>query len=199
MLRWQTVAVAYALLGSLACALAVALRDGSPLSHPEPWLTLDPSVRIGTSLLLGLALAVFLVTSTRIAVGRWAWAQKLHSDLRPVAKNLTVPSVVIIAVLSSLGEELFFRGFLTPLLGVVPQAILFGLAHQVSGRSRWVWITWASLVGLCLGSIFVLTGSLIGPVAADGLVNGYNLMFLRSHDPAAKERRLGGLLAPSDV
>jgi membrane protease YdiL (CAAX protease family) len=199
MLRWQTVAVAYALLGSLACTLAVALRDGSPLSHPEPWLTLDPSVRVGSSLLLGLALAVVLVASTRIAVRRWAWAQKLHSDLRPVAKNLTVPSIVIIAVLSSFGEELFFRGFLTPLVGIVPQAALFGLAHQVSGRSRWVWITWASLVGLFLGWIFVLTGSLVGSVAAHALVNGYNLMFLRSHDPSAKERRLGGLLAPSDV
>src|SRR6266542_3822403 len=115
MLRWQTVAVAYALLGSLACALAVALRNGSPLSHPEPWLALDPAVRVGSSLLLGLALAVVLVASTRIAVRRWNWAQKLHSDLRPVARNLTVPSIVIIAVLSSFGEELFFHGFLTPL------------------------------------------------------------------------------------
>src|SRR5258708_6737536 len=115
MLKWQTVAVAYALLGSLACALAVALRDGSPLSHPAPWLVLDDSVRVGSSALLGVALAVVLVASTRIAVQRWAWARKLHSDLRPVAKNLTVPSVIIIAVLSSLGEELFFRGFLTPL------------------------------------------------------------------------------------
>jgi membrane protease YdiL (CAAX protease family) len=199
MLKWQTVAVAYALLGSLACGLAVALRDGSPLSHPAPWLVLDDSVRVGSSVLLGVALAVVLVASTRIAVQRWDWARKLHSDLRPVAKNLTVPSVIIIAVLSSLGEELFFRGFLTPLVGVVVQAGLFGLAHQVTGPSRWVWITWASLVGLCFGAIFVLTGSLVGPIAAHAIVNGYNLMFLRSHDPSPKERRLGGLLAPSDV
>ena len=199
MLRWQTVAVAYAMLGSLASALAVALRDGSPLLHPAPWLVLDEPTRIGSSVLLGVALAVVLVGSTRIAVQRWSWAQKLHSDLRPVARNLTVPSVVIIAVLSSLGEELFFRGFLAPLLGVAAQAAVFGLAHQVSGPSRWVWIAWASLVGLCFGVIFVLTGSLLGPIAAHAIVNGYNLMFLRNHDPSPKERRLGGLLAPSDV
>ena len=36
MLKWQTVAVAYALLGSLASGLAVALRNGSPFSHPAP-------------------------------------------------------------------------------------------------------------------------------------------------------------------
>jgi CAAX protease family protein len=199
MLKWQTVAVAYALLGSLASALAIALRDGSPFAHPEPWLNLEEPVRLGSSLLLGLALAAVLVVTTRIAVQRWNWARQLHADLRPVARNLTLPSVVLIAILSSLGEELFFRGFLTPFVGVVAQAALFGVAHQVSGPSRWVWVTWASLVGLCLGAIFALTGSLVGPLAAHAIVNAYNLTFLRDHDPAPKGRRLGGLFAPSDV
>jgi len=200
MLKWQTVAVAYALLGSLASALAVALRNGSPLTHPAPWLALDEPVRIGSSLLLGIALGVVLVASTRISVERWRWARRLHADLRPVAKNLTLPSIITIAALSSLGEELFFRGFLTPFLGgVVLQAVLFGLAHQVSGPSRWVWVTWASLVGLCLGAIFALTGSLVGPIVAHAIAYGYNLTFPRNHDPGPKERRLGGLFASSDV
>jgi membrane protease YdiL (CAAX protease family) len=196
MLKWQTVAVAYALLGSLASGLAVALRDGSPFTHPAPFLSLEEPVRLGTSLLLGIALAVVLVVTTRIAVERWNWARRLHSDLRPVARNLTLPSIIIIATVSSLGEELFFRGFLTPFLGgVVLQAIIFGLAHQVNGPSRWVWVTWATLVGLCFGEIFVLTGSLIGPIAAHATVNGYNLMYLRDHDPSPKTRRMGGLFA----
>jgi membrane protease YdiL (CAAX protease family) len=199
MLRWQNFAVAYALLGSLACGLAVALRDGSPFTHPSPWIALESGTRIFSSLLLGLALSVFLVASTRIAVQKWPWAQKLHTDLRPVARELTVPGIVIIAALSSIGEELFFRGFLAPLVGVIAQAVLFGLAHQVSGSSRWVWITWATVAGLLFGGIFVLTGSLLGPIAAHAIVNGYNLVFLRNHDPSPKARRLGGLLAPSDV
>jgi uncharacterized protein len=199
MLRWQTVAAAYALLGSLASTLAFTLGDGSPFVHPRPWLALDEPMRAGSSLLLGLSLAVVLVASTRIAVRRWRWARKLHADLRPVARNLSSPTVILIAVLSSLGEELFFRGLMTPLVGVTAQAALFGLAHQVKGPSRWVWIGWASVVGLLLGAMFALTGSLLGPIAAHAVVNGYNLMFLRDHDPAPKERRLGGLLAPSDV
>lgn len=192
-------AVAYALLGSVAFALAVGLRDGSPFTHPAPWLALDGSVRLGSSALLGVALAVVVVASTRIAVGRWRWAVRLHAELRPVARNLTSASVVTIAVFSGFGEELFFRGFLTPLVGVLAQSALFGLAHQIRGPSRWIWVAWAMLVGLPLGAIFALTGSIVGPIVAHALINGYNLAFLRNHDPSAGARRVGGLLAHSDV
>jgi membrane protease YdiL (CAAX protease family) len=155
--------------------------------------------RFGSSFLLGVALATVLVVSTRIAVQRWNWARKLHADLRPVAQRLTTPSVITIAVLSSVGEEMFFRGLLTPALGIVAQAALFGLAHQVSGPSRWVWVGWAAVVGLAFGALFTLTGSLVGPITAHALVNGYNLVFLRDHDFTPKPGRLGGLLASSDV
>jgi uncharacterized protein len=199
MLKWQTVVVAYTLLGLLAWGLSSAFGTGNPWSHASPWMALDEPVRTGTSLLLGLALAAMLVASTRIAVQRFSFAQQLHSDLRPVAKALTLPSVVLIALLSSLGEELFFRGFLAPRIGIFAQALIFGMAHQVRGPSRWVWVGWASLVGVCFGVLFVLTGSLVGAIAAHAAVNSYNLIFLRDHDPSPKDRRLGGLLAHSDV
>jgi hypothetical protein len=198
MLRWQTVAVAYALLGSLAFALAAAAHHGSPFSHPTPWFALSAVLRFASSLGAGIVLAILLVASTRFAVLHWDWAQRLHSDLRPVAHNLSASTVLAIAVLSSLGEELFFRGFLVPVVGVVLQAVLFGLAHQVRGPSRWVWVSWATLVGLCFGVVFAATGSLVGPIVAHALVNGYNIAFLRDHDPSPK-RRLGGLFAPSDL
>jgi hypothetical protein len=199
MLKWQTVVVAYTLLGLLAWGLSAAFGNGNPWVHESPWIVLGEPIRTGTSFVLGLALAALLVASTRIAVQRFTFAQQLHSDLRPVARDLTVPGVVLIAVLSSLGEELFFRGFLTPLIGVFAQALIFGMAHQVRGPSRWVWVAWASLVGVCFGFLFVLTGSLLGAIAAHAAVNSYNLIFLRNHDPWPKDRRLGGLLAHSDV
>jgi membrane protease YdiL (CAAX protease family) len=199
MLRWQTVVVAYTLLGLLAWGLSAAFGDGNPWVHPTPWLVLGEPVRAGASLLVGLGLAAILVASTRIAVQRFGFARQLHSDLRPVARNLTLSGVLLIALLSSLGEELFFRGFLAPRIGVFAQALIFGMAHQVRGPSRWVWVGWASLVGVCFGFLFLLTGSLVGAIAAHAAVNGYNLIFLRDHDPSPKDRRLGGLLAHSDV
>ena len=100
--------------------------------------------------------------------------------------------IFLLAGLSSLGEEVLFRGLMTPTLGVLGSSVLFGLLHQVRGPSRWVWIIWATAVGLVLGTIFAATGSLVGPLLAHAVVNAVNLGYLRDHDPDAvdRERRL---------
>ena len=106
---------------------------------------------------------------------------------------MSTSSIGLVAVLSSLGEELLFRGLLQPGVGLVAQALLFGAAHQMPGPSRWVWVAWATVTGLLLGAMFQLTGSLLGPICAHALVNGINLSYLRAHDPDGR-RALGGLL-----
>lgn len=177
------VAAGYALLACLATALALALRDDPPWVYPSPWLSMMPTVATLTSALLGLFLAMILVVTTRLAVTRYAWARRLHGELRPAARDLSIGQIFIIAGLSSLGEEVLFRGLLTPVLGVVGSAVLFGLLHQIRGPSRWVWTAWATAVGLCLGAIFAATGSLVGPLLAHAIVNAVNLGYLRDHDP----------------
>lgn len=177
------VAVGYALLATLSMALSVAIRDGLPWTHPEPWLALSPATSHAASAALGLGTATTLVFVTRLLVWRYRWAQRLHVDLRPVARDLSPPQILLVAGLSSLGEELFFRGVLVPLVGVVVSSIAFGALHQVRGPSRWVWAAWASIVGVALAAIFAATGSLLGPILAHALVNAANLSFLRDHDP----------------
>jgi membrane protease YdiL (CAAX protease family) len=178
------VAAGYALLATLATALALGLREGVPWVYPDPWFPAPPVVALTTSAVLGLALAVAIVFLTRVAVTRFAWAQQLHAELRPVARDLGLGQILIVAGLSSLGEELLFRGLLVPWLGVIISAALFGLAHQIRGPSRWVWIGWATVMGAALGAIFAATGSLVGPLIAHAVINAVNLTYLRDHDPA---------------
>ncbi|KYF66219.1 CPBP family intramembrane glutamic endopeptidase [Sorangium cellulosum] len=177
------VASGYLVLAALATALAVGLQDGWPWIHPRPWLSLRPPAALLVSAALGLTLAAGVVVMTRVAVARFVWARRLHADLRPVARELSLGQILLLAGLSSFGEELLFRGLLTPLLGVSLSALVFGLVHQMRGPSRWVWVGWAVAVGAGLGAIFAATGSLVGPLLSHALVNAVNLSYLRDHDP----------------
>ncbi|MEO8178066.1 MAG: CPBP family intramembrane glutamic endopeptidase [Deltaproteobacteria bacterium] len=184
MIRWGRIAAAYAVL----CAVALALTwpRGGPLQYPRPpgsVLPLGEGSAQLWSLGLGIAFGVTLVVASRITVQRYTWARLLHLELQPFARSLSPSGVIVLALLSSAGEELLFRSLLQPWMGLLPQALLFGLVHQLPGRSRWVWATWAFVVGLALGALFQFTGSLWGPLAAHALVNGVNLMFLKRYDP----------------
>jgi len=180
------IAAGYALLASLATGLSVALQDGRPWQLASNWLSLDPITGLAASTVLGLLLAAIVIGVTRLTVPRLDWAQRLHLDLRPIAHDLQLSHIALIAFFSSLGEELLFRGLIQHWLGVLPTAVLFGLCHQIPGPARWVWVTWATAVGLGFGCIFGATGSLVGPLVAHAVINAVNLTFLRDFDPLAE-------------
>lgn len=193
MLRWSVLAVAYACMAGLALLVSEFGMERSAWLHPEPWLPLGHVASHLYSLVLGIGLGGLAVPATRRLVERFDWAQELARTLRPVAQELSATGIVVVAVFSSVGEELLFRGLLQPWLGIWLQALLFGVLHQTRGRSRWAWVAWASIVGLLFGAIFAATGSLLGPLCAHAIINGFNLNYLQNHDPGAP-RALGGLL-----
>lgn len=194
MIRWGRFAAAYAFLGVISCVVAVVWSHGSPLVHPGPWLVLEDRIAHVYSLAVGLAFGGLVVMATRLCVTRFAWARRLHAELRPFARGVSLTGILVLALLSAAGEELLFRGLLQPWIGLFGQALLFGIVHQLPGPSRWVWVSWAMLIGFALGALFALTGSLLGPIAAHALINGLNLLYLKSHDPEPQRRSLGGLL-----
>lgn len=175
--------VAYGSMSALAVTIALVLRDGPAWEHPSPWLALKKPAAIALSAAFGLVLAAIAIAGTRVVVARFEWGQRLHRDLRPMARDLSLGHILLLAGLSSLGEELLFRGLLTPAIGVVMSAALFGLAHQIAGPSRWVWVGWAMVTGLGLGAVFAATGWLLGPLLAHAVMNAVNLAYLRDHDP----------------
>jgi membrane protease YdiL (CAAX protease family) len=196
MFRWGRASVAYALITTGALAIGHAFDRGWLVSYPAPWLPLSGFEAHAFGLVLGGVFAAAVVLGTRVLVENTSWAKALHRDLRPMTEGLDGAGILVIAALSAVAEELVFRGLLMPWLGLVPQALLFGMVHaQLSGPSRWVWVTWASVVGLALGAIFALTGSLLGAVLAHGLINAINLAYLKSHDTSPPRNSLGGLLS----
>jgi membrane protease YdiL (CAAX protease family) len=189
-LLWTLGAYLAVAAGSASLALAFG-RD--PLSC-NAWLGTSGHAAVLVSLGIGVCVGGVTVAATRVLVRRTAWARALHSELRPAVEHAGDGWLVAVAAASALGEELLFRGLLVPTIGVVLQAVVFGALHQVRGRGRWGWMMWATLMGLLFGGIFALTGSLVGPLAAHGIINGQNLRFLRDNDPSRPQRPLGGLL-----
>ncbi|MGZ3419568.1 MAG: CPBP family intramembrane glutamic endopeptidase [Polyangiales bacterium] len=145
------------------------------------------------SLVGGIGLAIAVTAATRLLVRTQSWAAALHEDLRPVARSLGPEAVLPVALASSIGEEVLFRGALVPVLGVVVSSLVFGALHQLRGRSRLSWAIFAAVVGFLFAALFRVTGSLVGPIVAHAAINFVNLRFLIAHDPGRRDD-LGGLL-----
>jgi membrane protease YdiL (CAAX protease family) len=173
-------------------AVAVGLRGAVPWAHPTPRWQLAGWVATAWSGLLGLAGAAVVVAFTRVAVRHFAWARTLAEGLRPAVWSLSSLHIVLVALASSIAEELLFRAVLVPWLGVFASALVFGLAHQMRGPSRWPWVAWCFVVGVGLGSLYEATGSLIGPIVAHAAINAANLAWLRAGGWRVGEGRAAG-------
>ncbi len=191
--RWGAILGVYILLSLAAVGFALWL-DISPLTHPEPWLTLNPLGAHAYSSLIGLTLGLVVgIGSSRLSRSVH-WARTLRDELVPLSRGLDGHLVPWVALSSSVGEELLFRSVLGSFVGLVPQALVFGLVHQLPGRARFTWVAWATIMGLMLGALFQATGSLLGPVLAHATINGIGLSSLRRHDMTQTPRPLGGVL-----
>ncbi len=195
---WSGPVLVYGALCTVAIATALA-RGQSPIETAS-WLPFGSVLGHVTSVVLGLALALATVKATRQFVRRWEWARALQADLRPAIRHAGEATVIILGIASAASEELFFRGLLTTVLGLVASSLAFGLLHQMRGRVRWIWAAWATVMGFLFGALFLATGSLLGPLLAHAIINIANLRFIRDTDvDVPKPRRLGGLLSSDAV
>lgn len=163
-------------------AFLIAAGRGDPDLYrlggsPKAW-------QLGAGPVIGLALGLAVVGLTRIATKNFQWARDLHTSFRDLLGTLTTREIVILALASSVGEELLFRGALLPWLGVWVQAIVFAGLHIGPGRRFLPWTISALVLGLAFGWIAQWTGNLGGPIAAHFTINFLNLKYIVGVEPA---------------
>lgn len=161
------------LYGAMALVgLLIAAGRGNPdlyrLGTPEGWLLLVGPV-------IGFAVGLGVVGLTRVATRHLQWARDLHINFRDLLGPLTGQEIVILALASSIGEEVLFRGALLPWMGVWLQALVFALLHVGPGRRFLPWTLSALVLGIAFGWLAVWTGSLGAPIAAHFAINFLNL------------------------
>ncbi len=126
----------------------------------------------------GVAVGLAVVGMTRLATRRFAWARLLHTSFHDLLGPLTGREIVILALASSIGEELLFRGALLPWLGLWPQAVVFALLHVGPGKRFLPWTLSALVLGAAFGWLTVWTTNLGAPIAAHFMINFLNLRYI---------------------
>ena len=154
---------------------AVALAWGTLRGQPNVWHLAGSDPAVVTGILGGLAAGLLIVFASRMALYRFEWARWLHRELRHLLFPLTDFEIVVLAVASSVGEEMFFRGAMLPAIGLVGSSAIFALLHIGPKARHLPWTASSFAVGLLFGAMFQWTGDLTGPVVAHFLVNFLNL------------------------
>jgi hypothetical protein len=91
----------------------------------------------------------------------------------------SIPMALYLAAISSIGEELLFRGAIQPFIGIELTAILFGCLHIGQDGRLSSWSVWAMIAGVMLGIMTEQTGLLLPAILAHFIVNGVSILNLR--------------------
>lgn len=131
------------------------------------------SIAIDIGIGVGSGLAV--VVLWRLCAQGFAWAQQMESEFRAVLGPLTSSEILALAFMSAFVEELFFRGFLQPQIGLEWAAIAFGLVHLPYRRQLIPWTLSAVAMGFAFGWMYEARGLLLAPFLAHFVINYFNL------------------------
>lgn len=75
------------------------------------------------------------------------------------------------SIITPICEEVLFRGFMVPRIGIIVSALIFGLLHFSYNSTFGIEIIAATIFGLLAGYVFKRTGSLYSSIIAHILVN----------------------------
>ena len=133
----------------------------------------------------GIAAAIPpLIIILGIAESNTKMGEMSRRDFGPVIelfRNATIFDILYVSILAGLCEEALFRAIiqvgLVSWIGLIPAlilaSILFGLAHAISKS----YFTFATLIGIYLGALLILTDSLLAPIIAHAVYDFIALLY----------------------
>jgi membrane protease YdiL (CAAX protease family) len=125
---------------------------------------------------IGVVLAGLVLLAGRALRWRFAWARQLEEEFRSLLSPLRFHHSLVLAALSGLAEETFFRAVLQPVWGLWVTSILFGLLHYPMNRRMVPWTVIATAIGFVFGIVYQTTDSLLAVALAHGLINFFELL-----------------------
>lgn len=142
-------------------------------------------------LLIDLPLAVlvggFVVGTFGLIWKHTQHFRDLENEFATRLGNLSLEGVLRLALVSSVAEEIFFRGAFQPMLtdqlgsvtwGYVLTSIAFGVLHTGPHRAYFGWTLFATAAGFILGGTYLLTGNIIVPIIIHFTINAVNMWLI---------------------
>jgi uncharacterized protein len=165
----------------LSFYLVFKLRYGKPVFRALGWQ--KPGVNLVWMAVGGVVLAFVL--------SLLGTALKTPKVPLPFEKLTNTPGMLVFfgliaVILAPIFEELFFRGFIQPVLsrtmgavaGVVITAVLFGLLHGFEYSWVWQYAVFISLAGIIFGWLRARTDSVIPSIVMHGFFNAVSVVAL---------------------
>jgi membrane protease YdiL (CAAX protease family) len=163
------------------------------LTGPYPWSTLvdmgqaEMAHAVGWGLLSAIVLFLAVVGADRAQLPLFRQLQRnLRRHVIPLFRQTGPGGLAAISLSAGIGEELLFRGYLQTaleqwwdfpggwLVALLTASIIFGLVHFLSAAYALV----ATVMGLVLGGLFLLTGNILSCVAAHAVYDFFALLYL---------------------
>ncbi len=158
--------------------VAVSLVWGVARDLTGGWWRFDGPVPIATALALGVLVGAGGIVVTRLLEHTVDGVRRLGERFGHILRHAGPREAMILALFSSVGEEMLFRGCLQEELGLWPATLAFALVH-VGNEKLYLWWTASALVfGLGLGLLYQAQGGLLAPIAMHFTINAVNITIL---------------------
>ncbi len=132
------------------------------------------------AILAGIGVGLVIVGVVRIGARVLPSIDRACGDLAAILGPVSRKDALLLALFSSVAEEVLFRGALWHHLGLAGTTCLFGLVHILPRRRLWAYPLFATGAGLILGLLREGTGSVLPPILVHFVVNALNLIWIGS-------------------
>ena len=169
-----------ALLEGGLCAVAVLWAVFGRIPVQQTLTPVFPYVWFGIG--LGGGLLLLNVMTLTYGARYFAWCQNIRQmmehEIAPLFRGISISGAFMLAVISGISEEVFFRGVLQEQFGLIAASVIFGAAHVWRKNALWYGL-YAALIGGLLGGVYASTHNLWAPVVAHMLNNFIAILYYR--------------------
>ncbi len=193
MKRGRMVRLAGGLYGAM---LAVALAWGAARGLLAGWWRFDSARSVAEAVIAGITLGLVAILLTWPLERGIPGVRALSERFSTLLAGTSTRDAVLLAALSSVGEEALFRGCLQEELGPWLATALFAAVHSGPERVYLWWTASAFVFGLGLAALYQVQGGLLAPIVMHFVINAVNIRMLGERGRGLVKRRTDSLGQP---